>query len=274
MKRLDRTFRMLRRARRPALVAFCMAGDPTLAGSERLARVLIEAGADILELGLPFSDPLADGPTIQAAAQRALLSGTTAPQVLGLVHRLRRRYDCPIVVLSYLNPVITFGGHPPAARPVAEACMPFLRAAEHAGLDGVVIPDLPVNEGRALGVLAAQYGVALIPLAAPTSTAARLRAIGQSARGFVYYVSVTGTTGARQRLPSTVADGVRRLRRATALPICVGFGVSTPADAHRIANVADGVIVGSAIVQRWAATKSTTAVARYVHSLRRALDRT
>jgi len=259
MNRLDECFRAARRQRRKVLIAFTMAGDPSLAATERLLRVFNGTGVDIIELGMPFSDPLADGPTLQAAAQRALRAGTTLQGVLRLVQRFRRQSSRPVVILSYLNPIMRFGPS-------------FFQAAHRAGVDGVVIPDLPVEEARNVRRVARRAGVSLIVLAAPTSSVARLRAIARAGQGFIYYVSVTGTTGARRQLPREVTHGVQRLKRLTRVPVCVGFGIASPHEAKRMARVADGIIVGSAIVSRWARTHSTRAVGAFVRSLRRALD--
>ena len=272
MNRLDRCFRALRAQHRKALIAFAMAGDPSLAATERLLHGCDRAGADIIELGMPFSDPLADGPTIQAAAQRALRSGTTLHRVLALIARVRRTSDRPLVLLSYLNPLMSFGGAAAPGASIGAACRLFLHAAHRAGLDGLVVPDLPVEEGQSLRRAADREGIALIPLAAPTSSGARLGRIARAARGFIYYVSVTGTTGARRQLPPDVAQGAQRLQRLTRLPVCVGFGIAGPDEARRIAHTADGVIVGSAIIERWARTRSVPAVERFVRSLRRAVD--
>ena len=271
MNRLDVCFRELRTSGKKALIAFTMAGDPTLAATARALRLFDAAGVDIIELGIPFSDPLADGPTIQAAAQRALASGTTVRRVLALIARFRRMSDRPIVLLSYLNPLVAFGGVVPARTSVGEACAPLLREAHRAGLDGLVVPDLPVEESYDVRRHAQRQGIAWIPLAAPTSSAERLRRIARAAHGFIYYVSVTGTTGARRQLPPDVTRGVQRLRRLTRLPVCVGFGIATPAEARRIARHADGVIVGSAIVQRWAGTQSTQMVGRFIRALGHAI---
>ncbi len=272
MNRVTRVFSTVRAQRRKALIAFVMAGDPSLTDTARLMHRLDAAGVDILELGIPFSDPLADGPTIQAAAERALKSATTLRRVLRLVQRFRRQSARPVVLLSYVNPLLRFGGAVSTTMSVGAACHAFFRAARRAGVEGVVIPDLPIEESRSVRQMGDRYGVAVMPLAAPTSPPARLRAIAQSARGFIYYVSVTGTTGARRQLPDTVITGVQRLKRLTRVPVCVGFGISTPQQARRIARVADGVIIGSALVQRWARHHSLRAVEQFIHTLRHAIQ--
>lgn len=262
MNRLDAAFRRLRRQRRTAFIPFVMAGDPSLAQTAALVETLAASGADIIELGVPFSDPLADGPTIQRAAQRALRRRVSLADVLGLVRRLRRRHQVPLVLLTYYNPVYHAG-----ARHV-------LAAARAAGVDGVIIPDLPAEEAQPLVREARRQGVAAILLAAPTSSPARLRRIVRLASGFIYFVSLTGTTGIRRRLPAELERQVRRLRRLTRLPVCVGFGIATPREARRVAAVADGVIVGSALVrviERHRRGRLVQAVGRFARQLRQAI---
>jgi tryptophan synthase alpha chain len=190
VNRLERVLGASRRTGQKALVVYVCAGDPDLATTERLVPQLAEAGADVVELGVPFSDPLADGPTIQAASQRALRAGTTLASVLGLVERLRAsRCEVPLVLFGYMNPIVRMG---------LEA---FVDGAARAGADGMLVPDLPLEEASALGSLAERAGLSLVLLAAPTTPEARLRAIGAATRGFLYFVSVTGVTGARAELP-------------------------------------------------------------------------
>ncbi len=237
MNRLERFFAESRSTGRKALVVYVCAGDPDLATTERLVPELAKAGADIIELGVPFSDPLADGPTIQAASQRALQSGTTLSGVLGLVRRLRRGgCQVPLVLFGYVNPILRMG------------LGPFVAEATEAGADGLLVADLPLEESSALGALAMASGLSLVLLAAPTTPAARLRAIGQATRGFLYFVSVTGVTGARTELPSDLPAKLAEVRAATDAPLAVGFGVSTPEQARALAAHADAVVVGSALV--------------------------
>ncbi len=237
MNRLERFFTESRRTGRKALVVYVCAGDPDVATTERLVPALAEAGADIIELGVPFSDPLADGPTIQAASQRALASGTTLSAVLDLVRRLRRGgCEVPLVLFGYMNPILRMG----PARFVAEAT--------EAGVDGLLVADLPLEESSALRELALARGLSLVLLAAPTTPPARLRAIGQATRGFLYFVSVTGVTGARSELPPDVPALLAQVRAVTDAPVAVGFGVSTPEQARSLAPHADAVVVGSALV--------------------------
>lgn len=236
MSELAAVFQRLRAVGRRALIPFVMAGDPSLGATASFLERFAASGADVLEVGVPFSDPIADGPVNARAAHRALRGRTTLAGVLEMVAGLRPRIGRPVVLLSYYNPILRLG---------LEA---FCRRAAAAGVDGVVIPDLPPDEGAALVQLAEPEGLDAIFLAAPTSTDERLAQIAAASRGFVYCVSLTGVTGVRADLSADVGGLVARVRRATALPVCVGFGVSTPEHARQVAGVADGVIVGSAIV--------------------------
>lgn len=238
MNRLRATFARLRRARQAAFIPFLTIGDPTLAATRALVREFVRQGADVIELGIPFSDPVADGPVIQRSSARALRRGVSVASSLALVRSLRQGTDVPLVVLSYVNPLLAFG----LGR--------FARTARASGLDGVVVPDLPVEEAGPLRRALAAEGVAFVPLVAPTSGNARMRAIGRVAGAFLYSVSLTGTTGARRSLPAGLRAHVAALRRVTARPICVGFGISTAAQVRAVAACADGAIVGSAIVRR------------------------
>jgi tryptophan synthase alpha chain len=233
---LAAVFQRLRGQGRRALIPFVMAGDPSLDLTASFLERLASAGADVLEVGVPFSDPIADGPVNARAAHRALLGGTTLAGVLEMVAGVRPRLGRPVVLLSYYNPILRFG---------LEA---FCRRAAAAGADGVVIPDLPPDEGAALAQMAEPEGLDVVFLAAPTSTDERLAQVAAASRGFVYCVSLTGVTGVRADVAADVGGLVARIRRLTALPVCVGFGVSTPEHARQVAAVADGVIVGSAIV--------------------------
>ena len=238
MNRLERVLGESRRAGRKALVVYLCAGDPDLATTERLVPALADAGADVVELGVPFSDPLADGPTIQAASQRALQSGTSLSSVLRLVERLRAsRCEVPLVLFGYTNPILRMG------------LEPFVHRAALAGADGVLVPDLPLEESGPLRELAESRGVSVVLLAAPTTPLARLSAIGTQTRGFLYFVSVTGVTGARSQLPDDLPEKLAAARAATPVPVAVGFGVSTPDQARALAPHADAVVVGSALVE-------------------------
>ena len=238
MHRIDRCFHELRAARQKALIPYITAGDPDLAVTRELAWAFEGAGADILELGVPFSDPLADGSTIQRASQRALERGVTLKGVIGSVEQIRARSQMPIVLMSYMNPILRMG------------LDEFARRAKDAGVDGVIVPDLPPEEAGEMRRCCAATSVSTIFLAAPTSTDARLRRIAEASEGYIYYVSLKGVTGARESLQTDLAVSLGRLRRLTNKPVAVGFGISTPAQAAEVARVADGVIVGSAIVER------------------------
>ncbi|MBI3330906.1 MAG: tryptophan synthase subunit alpha [Candidatus Omnitrophica bacterium] len=263
MERIRATFDRLRRAGRKALIPFVMGGDPSLALTGPLLLALEAAGADLIEVGIPFSDPLADGPVIQAASARALARGTTPQRVLAAVASVRRRLRAPVVCLSYWNPVAQFGGGGPRA---AER---FLRAARASGCSGLIVPDLPVEEGARLRATAGREGLAVIALAAPTSPPERLRLITRASSGFIYYVSVTGTTGIRRALPPALVQGVRQLKLVTTKPVCVGFGISTPAQARAVARIADGVIVGSALLHAMGRARGRAALGRAAAFVRR-----
>jgi len=266
MLELEGVFEKLRRSKRKALIPFVMAGDPGLGSLTGLAEALEAAGADILEVGIPFSDPLADGPTIQAASARALKRGVTPAKVLRELARVKRRVSIPLVCLTYWNPVLQYAPQGPES---------FLKDARRCGVRGVIVPDLPVEEGAAFSLAAAKEGIAAVFLIAPTSGLSRIRAVAKRSRGFIYYVSVAGTTGARTQLPSVLFSGLRQVRRATHKPVCVGFGISTPAQAASAARAADGVIVGSALIERihkaGSVRAAATAAKSFVSRLRRGL---
>jgi tryptophan synthase alpha chain len=236
-RRLAATFTALRQRGERALVPYFTAGDPSLADTGRLVLEAARRGADIVELGVPFSDPLADGPVIQRATQRALAAGVTLPRVLELARELRAESTVPLVFLTYYNPLLAFG------------LKAFCLTAVECGVDGVIVADLPPEESAPLRSLAEPAGLDLIHLVAPTSTPDRMRKIARASRGFLYMVSLTGVTGARSELPAELALHLRTLRGITTKPICVGFGIGTPAQAEAVGQAADGVIVGSAIVQ-------------------------
>jgi tryptophan synthase alpha chain len=237
VSRLDATFERLRANGERALVAYLMAGDPSLAETGRLVIEAEQRGADVVELGVPFSDPLADGPVIQRAGVRALAAGTTLPRVLEMVATLRASVRVPLVLMTYYNPVLAFG------------LKAFARTAVDAGADGVIVPDLPHEESEPLRAEAEPAGLDIVHVVAPTSPPARVKTIARLSRGFVYMVSLTGVTGERRELPKDLDAQVRTLRLVTTKPVCVGFGVSTPEQVAAVGRIADGVIVGSAIVR-------------------------
>ncbi len=237
MSRIARAFASLRRRDERALVPYFTAGDPSLQVTRELLGEAARRGADLIELGVPFSDPLADGPVIQRASQRALASGVTLARVLELVREARGEVSIPLVFLTYYNPVLAFG------------LKAFAQTAVEAGVDGVIVADLPPEEAGPLSAEVRAAGLDLIHLVAPTSPPERMRLIARQSRGFVYAVSLTGVTGARAELPPDLARYLTELRGVTTKPICVGFGISTPAQAAAVTPYADGVIVGSAIVR-------------------------
>jgi len=237
VSRIQKRFDWLKSKSEKALVAFITAGDPDLATTQELFSVIEEGGADIIELGVPFSDPLADGPVIQAASQRSLKSGTTLKKIIQLVRDIRKSSQLPIVLMTSFNPVFVYG---------QEA---FVKDAVDAGVDGVIIPDLPPEEAGEFDRLAKPKNLDMIHLLAPTSTPDRIEMVGAQSRGFVYYVSLTGVTGARDSIAAGVEDKVTRIKQATSLPVLIGFGISGPEQAKAASGFSDGVIVGSAIVR-------------------------
>lgn len=235
--RLTERFAALAAEDRAAFVAYIMAGDPDIAVSAEILTKLPAAGADIIELGMPFSDPMAEGPTIQRAAQRSLAAKTKMVDVLAMVAAFRQQDDAtPIVLMGYLNPVLFHGFEAFAAKAAA------------AGVDGLIIVDCPPEEADPLADALDAVGVSLIRLAAPTTDDVRLPAVVRRTSGFVYYVSVAGVTGVKEAVSANVAQPVQRLRAASGLPVAVGFGIRTPEKAAEVARLADGVVVGSALV--------------------------
>ena len=237
MGRISQTFERLQKTHERALIPYVTAGDPDLAMTKTLVREMVRRGGDLIEIGVPFSDPLADGPIIQRASQRALQGGTTLRKILRTVSELRRDVDIPLVLMTYYNPVFRYG---------EEA---FVADALDAGVDGIIVPDLPPEEAQTLMELAADTPLDLIFLAAPTSTSARLKLISEASQGFIYYVSRLGTTGIRDQLAEDLRMMLEKVRASTAKPIAVGIGVSTPDHVRQVSEMADGVVVGSAIVK-------------------------
>ncbi len=237
MSRLQSTFQRLSGRGEKALIAYLMAGDPSLDDTETYVLRLAEAGADVIELGVPFSDPIADGPVIQQAAERALRSGTSLKKILAMVRSLRTKTQVPLVFMAYYNSIFRYG----------EAA--FCRDAAAAGVDGLIVPDMPTDEAGTIHPLADAAGLDVIFLLAPTSTGKRQASVARLSRGFIYYVSLTGITGAKLTDKADVEKKVREIRRYTKTPVAVGFGIATPDDARQVARIADGVIVGSALVK-------------------------
>jgi tryptophan synthase alpha chain len=255
--RVSETFQRLRREGRKAFIPYIMSGDPSLQKTKEVVLLFEECGADIVELGVPFSDPLADGPTIQRASERALQKGTTLRSVISLVSELRRTTQIPIILMTYFNPAFRYGAEK------------FVTDAKNAGVDGVIIPDLPPDEAGDFILASRRNRFDTIFLLAPTSTENRILKVTKASRGFIYYVSVTGITGASLLLDGSMEMLIAHIRKYTESPVAVGFGVSTPDEAARVAQLSDGVIVGSAIVKRLSENPAT--LREYLVSLRQAI---
>ncbi|MFA5356836.1 MAG: tryptophan synthase subunit alpha [Candidatus Omnitrophota bacterium] len=237
MSRISRKFSALKRQNKKAFIAFITAGYPNLEITRRLILELPGSGVDIIELGVPFSDPLADGPIIQDSSQAALKRGVNLNDILNLVKGVRGFVNIPICLMTYYNPVFCFGEDK------------FARIAVKSGVDGVIIPDLPPEEGAVFMRSANKYGLDTIFFLSPTSTRERIKFVSRASRGFIYYVSLTGVTGPRQALPCDLAVNLKLVKKIADKPVCVGFGVSRPEQVKAIDKIADGVIVGSAIVK-------------------------
>jgi len=235
--RIEETFARLKQRDEKALIPFITAGDPSIEVTEKIINELIVAGADIIELGMPFSDPMADGPTIQAASERALAAGTTLQAVLDLVARVRTRSQIPIVLMGYYNPIYSYG----AQR--------FAENAKQAGVDGLLLVDLPPEEREELAVFTQPLGIPLITLLAPTTPPQRSADLLAAAQGFVYYVSMTGVTGTAKVNSAAIEAQVNQLRQQSPVPVAVGFGITSAADAGSISRFSDAVVVGSALVK-------------------------
>jgi len=256
MTRIDTKFATLKAEGKSAFVTYVMAGDPTYEKSLEVVKGLPAAGVDVIELGLPFTDPMADGPTIQLAGQRALAGGMTLNKTLQLAAEFRKTDDTtPIVLMGYYNPIYSCG---------VDA---FLQDAKAAGIDGLIVVDLPPEEDEELCLPANAAGLNFIRLATPTTDARRLPKVLQNTSGFLYYVSITGITGAAEASAAAVAPEVARIKAATDIPVCVGFGIKTPEGAEAMGKVADGVVVGSAIVARLGDGKSAADVLNFVREL-------
>jgi tryptophan synthase alpha chain len=265
MGRLERCFQALRARSEPALIPFVTAGDPDLETTRRLLYALRDAGADAIEIGVPFSDPMAEGPTIQRSSERALEQRTSLRRVLAMVREVRGDFDLPLILMGYANNFLAMG----------EAG--FADAAVEVGVDGVIIVDLPPEEGDEFYPALRERGIDPILLAAPTTTPERTRMLARETRGFLYYVSLTGVTGARNSVAEGVEAAVRAIQAISDIPVCVGFGVSTPEQAERVGEFADGVVVGSALVDRidraGSADEAVEAAAGFVAELKAPLRR-
>lgn len=256
---MSRIASVFSRANRTALIPYITVGYPDTATTLKVVSLLAGSGCDIIELGIPFSDPLADGATIQRASYEALRQGVTPHLCLEVAKELRQQVEIPLVFMTYYNPVLKFG------------LEQFCSKCDEVGIDGLIIPDLPPEEGQELEKSTGGHGLDLIYLLSPASTEERIRLVVGKASGFIYLVSLTGVTGARDELPQELEGFVARVRASTEKPLCVGFGVSTPEQAQRIAKVADGVIVGSRIIQLLDEDKSLKNVHSFIKCLREAL---
>jgi tryptophan synthase alpha chain len=258
MSRITSVFRQFRPDYK-ALIAYLTVGYPNIETTYEVASILSNNGCDIIELGIPFSDPLADGVTIQRASYQALQKGITPQVCLDVAYQLRRVMATPLVFMTYYNPVFSFG---------LEA---FCQASARAGVDGLIVPDLPPEEGTELEAIASQFKLDLIYLLAPTSTEERISMVAKRSQGFIYLVSLTGVTGARETLPLELEDFVKRVRQKAQQPLCVGFGISTPEQARRVTRVADGAIVGSHLIRLIEEDATFSSLKAFTSSLREAL---
>jgi len=238
MNRIDQRFIKLKKHGLKAFIAFITAGYPDLPTTAKLVIELEKRGVDIIELGVPFSDPLADGPVIQEASGYALKKGTNLVKILDLVKKLRKQVSLPICLMTYYNPIFCFGDRR------------FIEQAASCGVDGVIIPDLPPEEAKDFIAYANKRGLANICFVAPTSSNARIKLISKADQGFIYYVSLTGVTGSRDNLSADLKANLLRIKKITAKPVCVGFGISNARQVKEVSKISDGVIVGSAIVRR------------------------
>ena len=264
MSRISKTFRQLQQEGKKALIPFITAGYPDLSTTEKLILEMERNGADLLELGVPFSDPMADGPVIQYSSERSLTRGTTLKMILDLVKKIRRKTSIPIILMGYYNPFFTYG------------LKRFFEDARRAGVDGVLVVDLPPEEAGEMKTHADHAGLDLIFLLAPTSDDNRIKLIVKHATGFIYYVSITGVTGIRSQLDRDIRKQVQKIKKIASIPIGVGFGISTPRQAHMVAQWADAVVVGSAIIKTIRDSKTPGAIVRnvgqFVSGLKLAID--
>jgi len=265
MGRIEATFEQLQRSGARALIPFITAGDPAMGITEQLIHALVESGADLIELGVPFSDPMADGPTIQAASERALAAGATLAGILEMVRQVRKHTNVPIVLMGYFNPVFRFGVER------------FAMEAAEAGVDGVLLVDLPPEEAGEVHTAFRQAGLRLITLLAPTTPPERMARLRAGGEGYLYFVSMTGVTGVQQVDVRAIEEQVRALRKGSPVPVAVGFGITTPEDAGAVAQFADAVVVGSALVKIIAecgdAPELLPRVKAFIRSLREGMDR-
>jgi len=264
VNRIDKRFKDIKEQKQKAFIAYICAGDPDIATTEKFVLALDRSGVDIIELGIPFSDPLADGPTIQKASQRALKKEVNLTKIFSLIRSLRKKTDIPIVLMGYYNPIYSY------------SIVRFVNDAQAAGADGVIVPDLIPEEADELIFVARQCDFKTIFLVAPTSTRERVKLIAQKSTGFIYYVSLAGVTGARTVLPTHIREHIRTINRLTKKPVCIGFGVSTSKQVKSLSAYCDGVIVGSAIINIIEKSlpdkpKAIRDVTRFIKSMRQGL---
>ncbi len=257
MSRIDEIFTT---SHKKALIPYLTVGYPDVATTIKTAGLLAENGADIIELGVPFSDPLADGVTIQNASFIALHNGITLETCLEVAAKIRQKIITPLVFMSYLNPIYKYG------------IEKFCQACSDAGVNGLIIPDLPPEEGSSIERYAIANDMDLIYLVAPTSTSTRIKMIAEHSHGYIYLVSEAGVTGVRNEIPAGLKDFISRVRNVTNQPLCVGFGISTPEQARRVAEIADGVIIGSKIIQLMEADSSLEKIREFIGQVRKAID--
>lgn len=257
MSCIDNVFQKKNRA----LITYITVGYPSIEATKKIVPLLVASGSDIVELGIPYSDPLVDGATIQQASLCALRKGVTPRHCLELAKQMRQEVDVPLVFMTYFNPVYKYG------------IKKFCYESAISGVNGLIVPDLPPDEGSELEVIANSEGLDLIYLLAPTSNEERIEIVARKSRGFIYLVSITGTTGARKNLITDLDELVARIRKKTTKPLCVGFGISTPKQASEVVRVADGVIIGSQIIQLMQAKDDYTSVCRFVRELSQAIYR-
>jgi tryptophan synthase alpha chain len=264
MSRIEKKFSELRTKGEKALICFLTAGDPSLEKTREIILGMEEAGVDCLEIGVPFSDPTADGPIIQAASQRALKNGATLANILDMIESIRKTSGIPIVLFGYYNPILSYGPER------------FAKKAKEAGVDGILVVDLPPEEAAELRQFTDPAGIDFISLIAPTTSNERVKQIAAHATGFLYYISITGVTGTAKPQIEEVKKDVERIRKVTQLPLAIGFGISTPEQAKEIAPYADGIVVGSAIVKMIAENSQqsdlVSVVSQYAREMKKAIS--
>ncbi len=254
MNRIEEKFKELREEGKHALIAYVTCGDPDIDTTKKIIKILVEAGVDLIELGMPFSDPLADGPTIQMASSIALKNNISLNRVLSLARDIRKSVSIPLVIMSYYNPIFHYG------------IRNFISEAKKSHIDGLIIPDLPPEEAHQIEMFARKMNIDTIYFISPTSTNRRINTIIKHSKGFIYYLSLTGVTGERKTLPEGIKKDIIKIKRLTNKPVCVGFGISSADQVKDICQIADGVIVGSAIINRIHQDKSKTGIFEDVKS--------